>query len=141
MRLGDVITCATNSQLPLVKGVDLKMGAHLDLVGSFAPEMRECDDEALMKGRVYVDNEMAMVEAGELVGGFERGVIKKEDVVGELVELVKGDKPGRGSPQEITVFKSVGSGVVDMLTAAMLYNKYLDNNNNSITSPSPSPSA
>lgn len=129
VRLGDVITCATNSEIPLVKGVDLKAGAHLDLVGSFAPSMRECDDEAVRRGRVFIDNEAAAVEAGELVGAFERGVMRKEEIVGDLVELIKGDKEkhGRQSEEEITVFKSVGSAVVDLLTAQMVYQTYMDN--------------
>ncbi|KAF2312257.1 hypothetical protein GH714_028808 [Hevea brasiliensis] len=59
---------------PLVKGEKLKPGAHLDLVGSFKETMRECDDEAIRRGRVFVDNEAALVEAGEIVGALERGV-------------------------------------------------------------------
>lgn len=128
VKLGDVITCATNSEIPLVKGADLKAGAHLDLVGSFAPSMRECDDEAVRRGRVFVDNEAATVEAGELVGAFDRGVVKKEEIVGDLVELIKGEKVGRRSEGEITVFKSVGSGVVDLLTAQMVYQTYVVGN-------------
>ncbi|KAL2324576.1 hypothetical protein Fmac_023634 [Flemingia macrophylla] len=122
--LGDVVSCATNSEAPLVKGELLKSGAHLDLVGSFRREMMECDDEAIGRGRVFVDNEAALVEAGELLGAFERGVIKRDQIGGTLVELVKGDKVGRNSPQQITVFKSVGSAVVDMLAAQLVYETY-----------------
>ncbi|KAK4487598.1 hypothetical protein RD792_005751 [Penstemon davidsonii] len=127
VRVGDIITCATNSETPLVKGEDLKVGVHLDLVGSFTHSMRECDDEALRRGRVFVDNEAAVVEAGELVGAFERGVIRKDEIVGDLVELIKGEKFGRKDSEEITVFKSVGSAVVDLLTAQKVYESYLDN--------------
>lgn len=119
--LGDIVSCATNSERALVKGERLKKGAHLDLVGSFKPSMMECDDEALRRGRVFVDNRVAMEEAGELVGAFERGVISKDDVCGSLVELIKGEKVGRKSESEITVFKSVGSGIVDLLTAQFVY--------------------
>ncbi|XP_027367941.1 protein SAR DEFICIENT 4 [Abrus precatorius] len=122
--LGDIVSCATNSETPLVKGEMLKAGAHLDLVGSFKDSMKECDDEALRRGTVFVDNEAALVEAGELVGAFERGVIKKDEIGGNLVELVRGDKVGRSSSEEITVFKSVGSAVVDMLTAQLVYETY-----------------
>ncbi|CAN0902859.1 Protein SAR DEFICIENT 4 [Linum grandiflorum] len=119
--LGDIVCCATNSESALVKGVKLKRGAHLDLVGSFREEMKECDDEALKRAAVVVvDNEAAMVEAGEIVGGFERGVIEKKDVV-LLVDLISGVKVGRKDDDEITVFKSVGSGVVDMLAAQFVY--------------------
>ncbi|KAK6117653.1 hypothetical protein DH2020_048615 [Rehmannia glutinosa] len=126
VKMGDIISCATNSETPLVKGVDLKKGAHLDLVGSFTPSMRECDDEAVRRGRVFVDNEAAAVEAGELVGAFERGVMKKDEIVGDLVELVSWDKIGRRDLDEITVFKSVGSAVVDLLSAQMVYESFME---------------
>ncbi|KAI7727700.1 hypothetical protein M8C21_021812 [Ambrosia artemisiifolia] len=99
----------------------LKAGAHLDLVGSYKPSMRECDDEAVKRGRVFVDNEAALVEAGELVGAFERGVMKKEEIEGDLVELTKGVKIGRKDEKEITLFVSVGSAVVDLLSAQLAY--------------------
>ncbi|KAL5139669.1 Protein SAR DEFICIENT 4 [Glycine soja] len=98
---GDIVSCATNSETSLVKGVRLKGGAHLDLVGSFKPSMMECDDEAIRRGKVFVDNEAALVEAGELVGAFERGVIKRDEIGGSLVELVRGDKVGRSSSEQI----------------------------------------
>ncbi|KAF9619449.1 hypothetical protein IFM89_007024 [Coptis chinensis] len=112
--LGDIISCATSSDIALVMGEKLKEGAHLDLVGSFTPAMRECDDEAIKRGRVFVDCEAALVEAGELVGAFERGVISRDDICGTLVDLINGEKMGRGSAEEITVFKSVGSAVADI---------------------------
>ena len=74
--------------------------------------------------KVFVDNETALVEAGELVGAFERGVIKKDEIGGSLVELVRGEKVGRISSEQITVFKSVGSAVVDMLAAQLVYETY-----------------
>lgn len=126
--LGDIISCATNSETPLVKGEGLKHGAHLDLVGSFRETMKECDDEAIKRGRVYVDNGAALVEAGELVGAFERGVIGKGDVGGNLVELIEGKKVGRKDCEEITVFKSVGSGVVDLLAAQLVYETCMEKN-------------
>lgn len=119
--MADIVSCATNSETPLVLGRWLKAGAHLDLVGSYKPSMRECDDEAVKRGRVFVDNAAALVEAGELVGAFERGVMKKEEVEGDLVELIKGDKIGRKRKEEITVFVSVGSAVVDLLSAQLAY--------------------
>ncbi|CAA0826402.1 NAD(P)-binding Rossmann-fold superfamily protein [Striga hermonthica] len=121
VRTADIICCATNSKTPLVRGVDLRSGAHLDLVGSFTPSMRECDDAAIARGRVYVDNEGAVEEAGELVGAFERGVIGRDVIVGDLVGLIKGDVQGRRDLGEITVFKSVGSAVVDLLSAQLVY--------------------
>ncbi|KAJ0968933.1 hypothetical protein J5N97_021810 [Dioscorea zingiberensis] len=122
--LGDIVSCATSSVSPLIRGELLKPGAHLDLVGSFTPAMRECDDEALVRGRVFVDFEVAMKEAGELVGAFERGVMAPGDVAGTLVELLGGVKEGRRSNEEVTVFKSVGTAVVDLLAAQLAYQTY-----------------
>ncbi|PON96968.1 Ornithine cyclodeaminase/mu-crystallin [Trema orientale] len=128
VEMGDIVSCATNSEVALVKGQRLKPGAHLDLVGSFKHSMKECDDEAIKRGRVFVDNEAALVEAGELVGAFERGVIGKEDIGGNLVQLITGEKDGRSNSEEITVFKSVGSAVVDILAAQLVYETYLQHN-------------
>ncbi|CAL5364428.1 unnamed protein product [Camellia sinensis] len=122
----DIVSCATNSEEALVKGAALKEGAHLDLVGSFKHSMRECDDEAIRRGRVFVDNDAAAVEAGELVGAFERGVISPNEIAGKLVELIEGDKVGRRHLKEITVFKSVGSAVVDVLSAQLVYETFMN---------------
>jgi ornithine cyclodeaminase/alanine dehydrogenase-like protein (mu-crystallin family) len=73
---------------------------------------------------VFVDNEAALEEAGELVGAFERGVIEKGDIAGNLLELIKGEKVGRSNSGEITVFKSVGSAVVDILASQLVYETY-----------------
>lgn len=126
--LGDIITCATSSKSVMVKGELLKESAHLNLVGSFMPLMKECDDEAIKRGRVFVDCEAALVEAGELVGAFERGVASVEDVEGTLVDLITGKKIGRRSSKEVTVFKSVGSAVVDIVSAQLVYESYLNKN-------------
>jgi ornithine cyclodeaminase/alanine dehydrogenase-like protein (mu-crystallin family) len=121
----DVVSCATGSQEPIVRGELLKHGAHLDLVGSFTPAMRECDDEALRRGRVFIDFEAAMQEAGELVGALQRGVLRREDVAGTLAELAAGSVAGRRCDDEITVFKSVGTAVVDLLAAQLAYETYI----------------
>ncbi|KAK8937482.1 hypothetical protein KSP39_PZI012772 [Platanthera zijinensis] len=123
---GDVVSCATSSKTPIVKGEWLKPGSHLDLVGSFSPAMRECDDEALVRAaRVFVDFPAAMSEAGELVGAFERGAFSPEDVAGNLSDLAGGLKVGRRSPSEITVFKSVGTALIDLLAAQLAYESYI----------------
>lgn len=121
----DVISCATSSESPLIHGAFVKPGTHLDLVGSFAPLMRECDDEALARARVFVDCEAALKESGELVGAFCRELLRPEDVVGTLAELARGSKGARSRAEEITVFKSVGSAVVDLVTAQLIYEKHL----------------
>jgi ornithine cyclodeaminase/alanine dehydrogenase-like protein (mu-crystallin family) len=110
----DVITCATLSTEPLVRGAWLRPGTHLDLVGSYRPTMREADEACVRRGSVHVDTEVALEEAGEL-----RGVLGREDVT-TLAELCRGEAPGRRDPGEITLFKSVGSGLADLTAAALV---------------------
>ncbi|CAL5058023.1 unnamed protein product [Urochloa decumbens] len=117
----DIVSCATRSEEPIMRGELLRPGAHLDLVGSFRPAMRECDDEALRRGRVFIDFEAAMEEAGELVGAVQHGVMRRSDVAGTLAELAAGTVEGRRGDDEITVFKSVGTAVVDLLAAQLAY--------------------
>jgi ornithine cyclodeaminase len=125
VRDADIVSCATLSQAPLVRGEWLKPGTHVDLVGGFTPTMREADDEAMRRARVYVDTRGgALKEAGDLVDPIARGVIKDTDVRGDLFELCRGKVAGRTSAAEITLFKSVGTAIED-LAAAMLVRKRL----------------
>ncbi|KAI4340898.1 hypothetical protein MLD38_025692 [Melastoma candidum] len=123
VREGDIVSCATSSEEPLVKGEWLKVGAHLDLVGSYTRQMRECDDTAMLRarGRVYVDCKEAAEEAGEIAGAVERGAMGRDDVEGTLTELVTGTKMGRRSVEEVTVFKSVGNAGWDLAAAQLVY--------------------
>jgi ornithine cyclodeaminase/alanine dehydrogenase-like protein (mu-crystallin family) len=116
----DLISCATLSGQPLVKGVWLKPGAHLDLVGAFNPAMRESDDDCLRRAQIYVDTRGgALKEGGDIVQPLADGVITKADVRGDLFDLCRANvKPVR-EPGDITLFKSVGTAIED-LAAAML---------------------
>lgn len=127
VREGDIVSCATSSEEPLVKGEWLKEGAHLDLVGSYTRQMRECDDTAMVRarGRVYVDCAEAAEEAGEITGAVERGVMRMEDVKGTLTELVTGRKVGRKAENGVTVFKSVGNAGWDLAAAQLVYEEHL----------------
>lgn len=120
IRAADIVSCATLAQQPLVRGEWLGPGVHVDLVGGFTPAMREADDEAVRRARVYVDTRAgALKEAGDLVDPIRRGVICAADVQGDLFDLCRGKVKGRRSPGEITLFKSVGTAIED-LAAAML---------------------
>src|SRR5205823_4076969 len=106
----DIVSCATLSTTPLVRGKWLKKGAHLDLVGGFTPKMREADDAAVKKSRVYVDTRAsALKEAGDILQPMKKGALKKDGVRGDLFELCRGTVSGRTSPAQITLFKSVGT--------------------------------
>lgn len=120
VRDADIVSCATLSSEPLVRGDWLKAGTHVDLVGGFTPAMREADDASLKRARVYVDTRGgALKEAGDLVDPIARGVIKDTDVQGDLFDLCRGSAKGRKSASEVTLFKSVGTAIED-LAAAML---------------------
>jgi alanine dehydrogenase len=121
-READIVTTATLSAEPVVKGAWLKPGAHLDLVGAYTPKMRETDDDAVRRGRVYVDTRAgATKEAGDIVQPLASGVLK--EVVGDLFDLTRGQVQGRGSVEEITVFKSVGTALEDLAAAQLVYER------------------
>jgi ornithine cyclodeaminase len=120
VREADIVSCATLAEEPLVQGRWLKEGAHVDLVGGFTPKMREADDDAIRRARVFVDTRAgAFKEAGDIVQPLQRGVLKEADVQADLFGLCRGTEPGRQSASEITLFKSVGTAIED-LGAAML---------------------
>ncbi|MEM8796846.1 MAG: ornithine cyclodeaminase family protein [Pseudomonadota bacterium] len=122
IREADLISCATFSNDPLVKGAWLKPGAHLDLVGAFTPSMRESDDEAVRRSSVFVDTRIgALVEGGDVVLPIKDGVIKKDDVKADLFDLCRSTHPGRASADEITFFKSTGASLEDLAAAIHLY--------------------
>ena len=119
MREADLVSCATLSTAPLVRGAWLKAGAHLDLVGAFNLKMREADDEALARASVYIDTAAARSEGGDVAVGLRSGAIASEHIRGDLFDLCRGRVAGRTALGEITLFKSVGSAIED-LAAAML---------------------
>ena len=116
-----IVCCATTAREPVVQGAWVAPGTHLDLVGAFTPAMREVDDAAVRAARVYVDTcRGALAEAGDLVQPLQAGVIAREHVVAELAELVRGERPGRQSAAEITLFKSVGTALEDLAAAQLV---------------------
>ncbi len=120
VRGADIVSCATLSATPIVRGKWLKKGAHVDLVGAYTPRMRESDDDAIRKSRVYVDTRAgALKEGGDIVQPMKSGVLKKDGVRGDLFELCRGEAKGRSGNLQITLFKSVGTAIED-LAAAML---------------------
>lgn len=115
----DVITCATMSEAPLVRGADVRPGAHLDLVGAYRARMREADDAAMAGGRLFVDTRVGMEGTGEIAQPLASGAIAPRDVLADLRELARG-APGRTSPEDLTVFKNVGGAHLDLFAALAL---------------------
>jgi ornithine cyclodeaminase len=122
VRAADLISIATLSATPLIHGAWLKQGTHLDCVGAFRPDMRETDDEVVRRARIWVDTRAGgFHEAGDIVIPLKAGVIRDSDVLGDLFELARGTAPKRASPEEITMFKSVGAAIEDLAAAAAVY--------------------
>lgn len=121
-READIISCATLSSEPLIRGAWLKPGTHLDLVGAFKPSMRESDDEAVRRSSVFVDTRAgATKEGGDIVQPLASGVLAMNDIKADLAELAHGKHPGRTRPDEITLFKSVGAALEDLAGAILAY--------------------
>jgi alanine dehydrogenase len=119
----DVISAATMSHTPLIRGEWLKAGQHLDLVGGYLEEMREADDEAVRRSRIFVDARFtAAAHAGDICQPLASGIITDSDIT-DTFELARGEKPGRQNDQEITFFKSGGGGHEDLGTAQHLLAK------------------
>ncbi|MBL8576886.1 MAG: ornithine cyclodeaminase family protein [Mesorhizobium sp.] len=118
----DIVSCATITTTPLVKGALLRPGAHVDLVGAFTPTMRESDDDAITRARVYVDTRAgATKEAGDIVQPIASGVLKPDAIIADLHELARGEKSGREGDAEITLFKSVGAALEDLAAAVAVF--------------------
>jgi ornithine cyclodeaminase len=115
----DIVSCATLATAPLVHGRCLAAGSHLDLIGSFTPQMREADDDCFAGAALYVDTDEALKKSGDLLGPLQRGVITTSQLRGTLAGLCRGEAQGRRTSAERTVFKSVGTALED-LAAAML---------------------
>lgn len=120
-RSADIVSAATLATSPIVKGSWLRPGTHVDLIGGFTPRMREADDEAVKLSKVYVDTPEALIEAGDLVQPIQAGVVGEDHVLGTLRQLSRNEVGGRGSDDEITYFKAVGSGLADLVAATMVY--------------------
>ena len=121
VREADIISCATTARDPLVLGEWLRPGTHVDLVGGFRADMREADDEAIRRGRIYVDTRAgALVEAGDIVQPIAAGILDADDIAGDLFELCQNKRTGRQTEDEITIFKSVGSALEDLAAAQLL---------------------
>jgi ornithine cyclodeaminase len=120
----DLISCATMTKQPLIRGEWLSPGCHLDLVGAFTIDMREADDTAMRRGRVFVDSRKTTIgEIGELAIPINNGTLREQDVVADLYQLSSGDHPGRQTQDEITIFKNGGGGHLDLMTARYIYDK------------------
>ncbi|MCH7226478.1 ornithine cyclodeaminase family protein [Haloferula sp. A504] len=118
----DIIVSATGSHEPLVLGDWVKPGTHTDFIGNHHATKRECDTELITKAKVYCDTYVnAMKEAGEILVPISEGVFTKEDIVSDLVGMCNGSATLRQSDDEITLFKSIGMALSDLVGAGLAY--------------------
>jgi len=117
-----LISSATATNTPLIKGEWLQAGTHIDLVGAFTPEMREADDECLRRASLFVDaRETTIDHIGELMIPIAEDVIIADDVRADLSDLCQEEHPGRSSTDEITLYKNGGGGHLDLMMARIMY--------------------
>lgn len=124
VRDADIVSTATISMTPVFSGDWLKRGAHVDCVGAFRPDMRESDDATVSRSRIWVDTMAGgLKEAGDIVIPIKTGVIREDDIQGDLFGLAGGTAPVRGSDDEITMFKSVGASIEDLFAAIEVFER------------------
>jgi len=121
----DVVVTTTPSRQPLVREEWVSEGTHLNAIGADAPGKQELDPELLRRAKVVVDDVEQAMHSGEINVPLSSGLFGKEDLYGELGEIVAGKKPGRTSPQEITLFDSTGLAIQDVAVAWLVYRKAL----------------
>ena len=123
----DIISCATLSKDPLVKGRYLRNGQHIDLVGAYKKDMREADNETLSKASIFLDTyQGGLKESGDIVIPINEKVITQDSIKADLFELCSNKKQGRTDTDQITVFKSVGHALEDLVAATYYYNKFIN---------------
>ena len=116
----DVICTATMATAPLIKGDWLRPGQHLDLIGAYRPDMRELDDAAMARGRVFVDARATTVHhIGELIEPLKSGAITEADIQADFYDIASGAY-ARGSDAEITIAKNGGGAHLDLITASYI---------------------
>lgn len=130
IRDADIITTVTTAKNPVFDGKFIKSGAHINAVGSFKPDMQEIDEYTLVNAnKIYVDTRDGVLnESGDFLIPMANGSFKTENITGELGELILKKVIGRENDSEITLFKTVGSGILDIVTARRIYENSIKNN-------------
>lgn len=125
----DVISTVTASSQPVLEGQSVRDGAHVNLVGSHTPTAREADSDLVARGSVYADLlESLMNEAGDILIPLNEGRITKDNIRGEIGQVLNGDISGRSSNDEITIYKSCGNTAQDLFAAQAIYAKAVSEN-------------
>ena len=124
VQAADVICTATMASEPLIKGEWLRAGQHLDLIGAYNPRMREVDDAAMARARVFVDSRATTLHhIGELIEPLKSGALREADIQGDFYDIAQGSY-ARQSEDEITIAKNGGGAHLDLMTAAYIQAKW-----------------
>jgi ornithine cyclodeaminase len=127
VRDADIVVLVTASATPVVESGWVRPGAHVISVGACRPDQREMDPALVARGRLYVDSRAAaLVESGDVVMGLAEGHFGESHLVGELGAVVLGRTPGRGRSDEVTVFKSLGMAVEDVVAADLVLRRAIE---------------
>ena len=122
----DIISTTTTSKTPVFNDADIAPGTHINAVGVYKPHMHEIPPATVARARIAVDSrEACLEEAGDLLITIKQGLMEESDIWTEIGEISNNGKPGRENEQEITLFKTVGVAVQDVLSAAAVYEKAL----------------
>ncbi len=125
MAVADIVSCATNSPTPLVLGGQLRPGQHIDLVGAYKPDRRESDNAAILRSKVYLDTlSDGLQGSGDIVQPLKNWIISEDHIQGDLFSICGTAKYTRNNEDEITLFKSVGYALEDLVAAQYYYEKW-----------------
>ncbi|MFB3906087.1 MAG: ornithine cyclodeaminase family protein [Acidobacteriota bacterium] len=120
----DLVCTVTSSIEPILKGAWIQPGTHINAIGSSIPFARELDSEAVRKSRLFVDRKESTVnEAGDFLLAKKEGVVDESHIVGEIGDILTGKLKGRNSPDEITLYKSLGLAIEDLASAQHVFRK------------------
>jgi ornithine cyclodeaminase/alanine dehydrogenase-like protein (mu-crystallin family) len=123
-RGADLIVTATTALEPVLKRESISAGAHINAIGTFSPHAREIDSATMAAAILFVDRrESALHEAGDYLLAEKEGLIGPDHIRAEVGEVLIGARPGRTSPSEITLFKSLGLAIEDLSAASLVYEK------------------
>lgn len=111
----DIVTTVTSARTPILSGVSLRPGQHVNLVGAAVRDAAEADMETVRRSRFFVDyRESALAQAGELIDAIRHGIVDASHIAGEIGEVLSGQVPGRRDDREITVYRSLGVAAQDL---------------------------
>ncbi len=124
VRQVDIVCTVTSSPIPILQGDWITRGTHLNVVGSSIPSMREIDDEVVLRSSIWVDYwPSAEAQAGELVDMMAAGTITKDHILGEIGHVLSGNLEGRTTPEQITLYRSLGIAAQDLAAAHYVLEK------------------